>query len=95
MNQQDRQDLAALTGQIETLTQTVEALSYLSDEETVEAIKKLTEPKTVTALGELAEGYKGARWFTNVIKWLGGLAAAVLGIWAFMEFAMGDRFNGG
>ena len=95
MNQQDRDGFNALSQQIKDLTNKVEALSYLSDEGTIEAIKQLTEPKTVKVLGELAEGYKGARWFTGVVKWLGGFAAAILGIWAFIEFAIGDRFSGG
>lgn len=87
MNQSDREALAAIAEQINALSQHLEALEYLTDEETVKALKGLV--LIAPTLGELAEGYKAASWFGKLVKWLGALAAAILGIIAFIQFNMG------
>lgn len=87
MNQSDRAALAAIAQQIADLSQHLEKLEYLTDEETVRALKGLV--RIAPTLGDLAEGYKAASWFGKLIKWLGALAAAILGIIAFIQFNMG------
>lgn len=101
MNQQDRDALAAIAEQIETLSNEVRAFEHLGREETIEALKYLGKPETVAAikglvdiapaLTELSKGYEAAGWLGQFIKWIAGIGTAVLGLAAIWTVFFGDK----
>lgn len=80
MNAADREALAAISKQIDTLAQSVEALT---DEETVKALKGLVE--IAPTLKELADGYRLAGTAGNFIKWAASVAAGIVALWGVVS----------
>ena len=88
MNEADRQALAAIAAQIEALHDHLARLEYLTEEETVKALKGLVQ--VAPALIQLAKGFEAAGLFGQVVKWIGGLGAAVLSAVAIWALYFGD-----
>ena len=86
MNAADRAALEAISAQIADLAKSVEKLN---DPETVRALEGLVE--IAPTLKQLADGYRAAGVAGNFIKWIAGVATAIVGLWALVRlFLMGD-----
>jgi hypothetical protein len=89
MNQTDRIALAAIAEQITALTKGLGTLEYLGKEETVQALEDLV--RIAPTLKLLAKGYEGAGVLGNLVKWIAGIATAMVGLWALVRlFVFGD-----
>lgn len=93
MNQSDREALRAFSQQLDKLTKGVELLETLGKKETVEALEGLV--RVAPTLVKLAEGYDAAGrvggWFGRIVKWVGILAGALLGVATLLTNFIGDK----
>lgn len=89
MNANDRQGLRDLSDKIDALTSGLSTLEYLGKEETVEVLKDLV--KIAPTLKDLAQGYKFAGVAGNFVKWVAGIATAIVALGGVIRlFFLGD-----
>ena len=88
MNQTDRNNFEVLGEKIDALSKGLETLEYLGKEETVDVLKDLV--RIAPTLKELAQGYKAAGMAGNFVKWIAGVATAIVALVALIRLSMGD-----
>lgn len=88
MNQTDRKNFEVLGEKIDMLAKGLKTLEYLGDEKTVEALEDLV--RIAPTLKQLAKGYEMAGIGGNFIKWIAGVATALVALIAVIRLYMGD-----
>lgn len=92
MNDPDLAALAALSEKLDALIKAQSALDYLGKPETAKALADVVE--MTPTLKALADGYRAAGVAGNFIKWIAGIATAVVALWALVRtfiFAYGGK----
>lgn len=99
MTREDREAFARLAEQVGQIAKALEALEHLGERDVAGALHDLVKiaptlkelADSAPAIIKLADGYKVAGTAGVFIKWIAGIATAVVALWALLR----QLFHGG